>query len=127
MGYSRTTLFRRVSATTVLSLCAIANSTAQTVGNPDVFALASLVADEIELVREVMGRPFDDSPRLPASNVSQFEVYFQAQTLFRKANQLAQEYAGTERIAAPAIAGRRASAPPTPTRWSPAPWNKSGW
>ena len=103
MGYSRTTLFRRVSATTVLSLCAIANSTAQTVGNPDVFALASLVADEIELVREVMGRPFDDSPRLPASDVSQFEVYFQAQTLFRKANQLAREYAGAVRVAAPAL------------------------
>ena len=98
-----TILIRRVGATALLCLCVISNSSAQTIGNPDVYALASLVADEIETVREVMGRPFDDSPRLPASNVSQFEVYFQAQTLFRKANQLAQEYAGTERIAAPAL------------------------
>ncbi len=96
-------LVRRVSVTVVLSLCVISNSAAQTIGNPDVYALASLVADEIEFIREVMGRPFDDSPRLPASNVSQLEVYFQAQTLFRKANQLAQEYAGAARIAAPAL------------------------
>ena len=94
---------RRVSATVALCACAISNSAAQTVGNPDVYALASLVADEIELIREVMGRPFDDSPRLPASGVSQLEVYFQAQTLFRKSNQLAQEYAGAERVAAPPL------------------------
>ena len=99
----RTILIRRVGATALLCLCVISNSSAQTIGNPDVYAMASLVADEIETVREVMGRPFDDSPRLPASDVSQFEVYFQAQTLFRKANQLAQEYAGAERIAAPAL------------------------
>ena len=76
---------------------------AQTIDNPDVFALASEVADEVELIREVMGRPFDDSPRLPASSVSQLEVYFQAQTLFRKVNQLAQEIAGETRVAAPPL------------------------
>ena len=65
--------------------------------------MASEVANEIEIIREVMGRPFDDSPRLPASGVSQFEVYFQAQTLFRKSNQLAQEYAGAQRVAAPPL------------------------
>ena len=99
----QTILIRRISATALLCLCVISNSSAQTIGNPDVYALASLVADEIETIREVMGRPFDDSPRLPASDVSQLEVYFQAQTLFRKANQLAQEYAGAERIAAPPL------------------------
>ena len=46
---------------------------------------------------------FDDSPRLPASGVSGFEAYFQAQTLFRKANQLAREFAGAERVAAPPV------------------------
>ncbi len=76
---------------------------AQPVDNPAVFALASEVAEEVELIREVMGRPFDDSPRLPASNVSQLEAFFQAQTLFRKANQLAQEIAGAARLAAPAL------------------------
>ena len=67
------------------------------------FALASEVAEEVELIREVMGRPFDDSPRLPASNVSQLEAFFQAQTLFRKVNQLAQEIAGAPRTGAPPL------------------------
>lgn len=76
---------------------------AQDIDNPDVFAVAAMVAEEVELVREFMGRPFDDSPRLPASDVSQHVVYFQAQSLFRKLNQLAQEQAGIERVAAPPV------------------------
>lgn len=76
---------------------------AQEIDNPDVFAVAAMVAEEVELVREFMGRPFDDSPRLPASDVSQHVVYFQAQSLFRKLNQLAQEQAGVERVAAPPV------------------------
>lgn len=95
--------FRHLSLATVVFLSMGSMADAQTIENPDVYALASEVADEIELIREVMGRPFDDSPRLPASGVSQFEVYFQAQTLFRKSNQLAQEYAGAQRVAAPPV------------------------
>ncbi len=76
---------------------------AQSIGDPDVFILATQIAEEVELIREVIGRPFDDSPRFPASDVSEFEVFFQAQTLFRKANQLAQEYAGAARQASPAL------------------------
>ncbi len=76
---------------------------AQEIDNPDVFAVAAMVAEEVELVREFMGRPFDDSPRLPASDVSQHVVYFQAQSLFRKLNQLAQEQAAIERVAAPPV------------------------
>jgi hypothetical protein len=45
-----------------------------------------------------MGRPYDDSPRLPVSNVSIVEVYFQAQTLLRKSNQLARELAGANAL-----------------------------
>ena len=95
--------FRRFNVAAALILCMSSLAHAQSVENPDVYALASQVADEIELIREVMGRPFDDSPRLPATGVSQFEVYFQAQTLFRKSNQLAQEFAGTARIPAPPV------------------------
>ncbi len=84
-----------------LSVCWTAS--AQDIDNPDVFAVAAMVAEEVELVREFMGRPFDDSPRLPASDVSQHVVYFQAQSLFRKLNQLAQEQAGIERVAAPPV------------------------
>lgn len=103
MEHPSTTPFRRFNVAAALFLCMNSPAGAQSVGNPDVYVLASQVADEIELIREVMGRPFDDSPRLPATGVSQFEVYFQAQTLFRKSNQLAQEYAGTARIPAPPV------------------------
>jgi hypothetical protein len=41
-----------------------------------------------------MGRPFDDSPRLPVSAVSELELYYQTQSMLRKANQLAQDLAG---------------------------------
>jgi hypothetical protein len=61
--------------------------------NKDVFIAAEELADELELIREVMGRPYDESPRLPVAGVSLAEVFFQAQTLLRKANQLAREIA----------------------------------
>ena len=64
-----------------------------TLTNKDVFVIAEELADEIELIREVMGRPYDESPRLPVAGVSMAEVFFQAQTLQRKANQLAREIA----------------------------------
>ncbi|MCZ0952350.1 MAG: hypothetical protein OXJ56_07180 [Rhodospirillaceae bacterium] len=103
MAHPSTNRFRRFNVAAALILCMSSLAHAQSVENPDVYALASQVADEIELIREVMGRPFDDSPRLPATGVSQFEVYFQAQTLFRKSNQLAQEFAGTARVPAPPV------------------------
>jgi hypothetical protein len=62
--------------------------------NAAAYALANQVADELELVRERMGRPFDDSARLPVSAVTELELYYQTQSLLRKANQLAQELAG---------------------------------
>ena len=95
--------FFQLGAAAALLVCAGPASIAQTVTNTDVYNLASQVAEEIEYIREVMGRPFDDSPRLPVGDVSQLQVYYQAQTLFRKANQLAQEYAGTPRAGAPPV------------------------
>ena len=35
------------------------------------------MADELEIVRERMGRPYDESPRLPVSAVSELELYVQ--------------------------------------------------
>ena len=78
---------------------------AQEVDNRTIYLLANSIADDVELIREVMGRPYDDSPRLPASEVSALELFLQAQTLFRKGNQLAWEAGVAEReqsIAAPA-------------------------
>ena len=94
---------RLLNLTAALLLCTSPFAHAQTVDNTDVYNLASQVAEEIEYIREVMGRPFDDSPRLPVGDVSQLQVYYQGQTLFRKANQLAQEYAGVPRSAPPPV------------------------
>jgi hypothetical protein len=80
---------------------------AQSIDNAAAYALANQIADELEIVRERMGRPYDDSPRLPVSDVSELELYFQAQSVLRKANQLAQELAG----AAPRAAGPVPSEP----------------
>ena len=88
----------RIAALLLLP-CAAAQP--QTADNAAAYALANQVADELELVRERMGRPYDDSPRLPVSAVTELELYFQTQSLLRKANQLAQELAG----AAPRAAG----------------------
>jgi hypothetical protein len=73
----------------------------QTIDNARAYALANQVADELELVRERMGAPYDDSPRLPVSAVTELELYFQTQGLLRKANQLAQELAGAAPQGAP--------------------------
>ena len=90
-----------LGAATAFLVCVSPISAAQTVSNTDVYNLASQVAEEIEYIREVMGRPFDDSPRLPVGDVSQLEVFYQAQTLFRKTNQLAREYTAVPRSAPP--------------------------
>jgi hypothetical protein len=90
----RQSLLRSFVRAAALMLLPVAAAEAQDVDNAAAYALANQVADELELVRERMGRPFDDSPRLPVSAVSELELYFQTQSLLRKANQLAQELAG---------------------------------
>lgn len=82
-------------ALAVIAPMPFAAAQSQQIDNATVYALANQLADELELVRERMGRPYDDSPRLPVSAVTQHELYFQVQLLLRKANQLAQELAGT--------------------------------
>ncbi len=81
-------------AIAALPLLPVATAQSQEVDNARAYALANQVADELELVRERMGAPYDDSPRLPVSAVTELELYFQTQSLLRKANQLAQELAG---------------------------------
>lgn len=87
---------RTMAATFVLlaAMLTLRVGAAQPIDNAAAYALANQIADELELVRERMGRPYDDSPRLPVSDVSELELYFQTQSVLRKANQLAQELAG---------------------------------
>ncbi len=79
-----------------LALLVAARPAAAQVSNSDIYETVGELADEAELIRERMGRPFDDSGRLPLSAISTFELYFQVETLFVAANRLAYELADAE-------------------------------
>lgn len=110
MPIRKSALFLYAHSMTLLAL-ASPLAVSQEIDNAAAYALANQLADELELVRERMGRPFDDSARLPVSEISQFELYFQAQALLRKANQLALELAGAApRAPGPVPSGEIAAA-----------------
>jgi hypothetical protein len=76
---------------------------AQDVEYSDVYMTVTELADEVELIREIMGRPFDDSARLPVAGISATELYFQGEILLVGANRLASELAGTELVYPPPV------------------------
>lgn len=76
---------------------------AQEASNADVYVTVTELLDEAELIREVMGRPFDDSPRLPLSGITEFELYMQTETLLLRANRLASELAGSAPVFPPPV------------------------
>ena len=80
-----------------------AQPTAGDIENSDVYTTLTELADEVELIREVMGRPFDDSGRLPMSGISETELYYQAETLLIGCNRLASELAGAELVYPPPV------------------------
>ena len=104
------TMLRCFIRAMLLAMLPVAAAHAQNQDNAAAYALANQVADELELVRDRVGRPFDDSPRQPLSAVSELELYFQTQSLLRKAEELAQELAGAApRSPGPAPSGEIAS------------------
>lgn len=60
----------------------------------DVYARVKLLSAELDLVRLAMGKPKEKQMVLSVSNASPREVYFQADSLFVKANRLAYEVRG---------------------------------
>jgi len=63
----------------------------QDIEPPDVYVDTLLVRDEIELIRLEMGRPKDTRREIGVANAAPREVFFQALTLFHKANRLSFE------------------------------------
>jgi len=61
----------------------------------DVMMQVNLIRDEIELIRAEMGRPWNRQPQVYVSNASPHEVFYQALTLFQKANRLSFELTRT--------------------------------
>tara|TARA_B100000508_G_scaffold132661_1_gene121803 strand:- start:349 stop:1359 length:1011 start_codon:yes stop_codon:yes gene_type:complete len=60
----------------------------------DVLARVKLLQSELNLIREAMGKPIDHEMFLKVGDASPREVYYQAQALYQKANNLAYEVAG---------------------------------
>lgn len=58
------------------------------VESADVFVRVALVLDELERLRAEMGKPKSDKVLAPIAGAAPHEVYFQALTLFEKADQL---------------------------------------
>lgn len=62
------------------------------VGPPEVYARLTVLRADLEKVRFEMGKPQPAPHVVEISNVSPREVYFQAETLFKKANRLGFEH-----------------------------------
>ena len=60
----------------------------------DVFTRVASVEGELELIRARMGKSGASAPLIRVRDAAPREVYFQAQTLFHKANWLATELTG---------------------------------
>ena len=60
----------RLSCALAIAAFPATGTLGQEIDNTDAYALANQLADEVELVRERMGKPFDDSPRLPVTAVT---------------------------------------------------------
>lgn len=64
----------------------------------DVLARTNLLSDEIDLIRLELGKPKIQNVSEPVMDASPREVYFQAQTLFIKANRLLYEQTGDRNV-----------------------------
>ena len=61
------------------------------VAPPHVYQALRQVAQDVELVREVMGRPKMDAPAWIVDHAEPRHVYYQVQTVFRKIDRLARQ------------------------------------
>lgn len=66
--------------------------TADMVKPPDVYSRVGLARADLELIRHVMGRRENQQPEFGVSDAAPREVYFQALTMFRKAERLCFEH-----------------------------------
>lgn len=83
-----TRLLLRFWLVMLLALMVPAGASAAGLESPDVYRLATVVSQEVEYLRWYMGRPRLKQEKPRVRHVSPHEVYFQAVTLFEKANRL---------------------------------------
>ena len=75
-------------ASFLLALCTIGAFDAADIEPPDVYQAVQQVSQDIELIREVMGRPKLEAEAWVVEHAEPRHVYYQAQTLFRKVGRL---------------------------------------
>ena len=68
---------------------------------PHVYQAVRQVAQDVELIREVMGRPRLEAPAWIVDHAEPRHVFYQAQTLFRQVGRLAQQMTGEESVLPP--------------------------
>ena len=98
---------RKSSATLTFLLTAVAwqGAAEEEITPAHVYQAVTQVSANIGLIREVMGRPELTTEPWVVIDAQPRHVYYQALTLFRKANRLATELAGAERQVPPSVLG----------------------
>lgn len=87
------------------AICTIGAINAQEIAPPDVYQAVRQVAQDIELVREVMGRPKLEADAWVVEHAEPRHVYYQAQTLFRKVGRLNRQLTGEDSTMPPIPTG----------------------
>ena len=88
-------------------LCSVAASGAEpeTITPSHVYQAIRQVSQDVELIREVMGRPKLDTPPWIVDHAEPRHVFYQVQTLFRKADRLTRQFTGEESALPPVPEG----------------------
>ena len=89
-----------VLAASVCSAGAIA-AEPDMIAPPHVYQAVRQVAQDVELIREVMGKPKLEAPAWVVDHAEPRHVFYQAQTLFRQVGRLAQQMTGEESVLPP--------------------------
>lgn len=84
------------SVTTICVLFATATALAEEIRPPHVYQAVTQTAQDIELIREVMGRPKLDAPPWLIDHAEPRHVYYQVRTMFRKVARLVEQTTGDE-------------------------------
>ena len=72
---------------------------------PHVYQAVRQIAQEVELIREVMGRPKLEVPAWVVDHAEPRHVFYQVQTLFRQVGRLTQQLTGEESVMPPVPVG----------------------
>ncbi len=83
------------------AVSAVGATSAAEIEPPDVYQAVRQVSQDIELVREVMGRPKLEADAWVVEHAEPRHVFYQAQTLFRKVGRLNRQLTGGESVMPP--------------------------